>query len=177
MPPPASPHPVRRSHYADAGAARQAIAMALPMLERAVEDRSVVGSGFLCVVVLDPGVRHGEVPFDDAVLAEHCIGDRSRWDADYAAFARAKAALSWRHACDSQSVQASRAHALGEGDSLLWGSVWLDGIVVGVSGAFPWFDEAFALAVAANLRAIAKQRQAAALEERALAVGAPKRGG
>lgn len=164
-----------RSHYADADAARQAIAMALPMLERAVEDRSVVGSGFLCIVVLDPALRHGDLPLDDAVLVEHCIGDRSRWDADYAGFARAKAALSWRHGMDSQAVQAQRAHLLGEGDSLLWGSVWLDGIVVGVSGAFPWFDEAFATAVAANLRAIAKQRQAAALDGRALAVGAPPR--
>jgi hypothetical protein len=33
-----------------------------------------------------------------------------------------------------------------------------------VSGAHPYFDEAFATAIAANLRAIAKQRHAAARE-------------
>ena len=160
------------SRYADARAARQAIEMALPMLERAVQDRAVVGSGFLCIVVLDPALRPGMASFEQAVLVEHCIGDRSRWDADYAGFARAKARLSWLHGLDSQAVQAMRPHALTEGDSLLWGSVCLDGIVVGVSGAFPWFDEAFAMAVAANLRAVAKQRQAAALAGKALVVGA-----
>jgi hypothetical protein len=59
---------------------------------------------------------------------------------------------------DAHLVQASRAHALAEGDSLLWGAVCLDGIVVGVSGAFPWYDEAFAITVAGNLRAVAKAR-------------------
>jgi hypothetical protein len=53
----------------------------------------------------------------------------------------------------------------------LWGSAVLDGIVVAASGAFPWFDEAFATALAANLRAIAKQRHAAALEKRQLSAG------
>lgn len=173
----ASPSPAKGSHYADAHAARLAIEMALPMLERAVQDRAVVGSGFLCIVVIDPALRPGEASFEQAVLAEHCIGDRSRWDADYAGFARAKARLSWLHGLDSHAVQALRPHALTEGDSLLWGSAWLDGIVVGVSGAFPWFDEAFATAVAANLRAIAKQRQAAALQAKALVVGAAPRAG
>jgi uncharacterized iron-regulated membrane protein len=68
-------------------------------------------------------------------------------------------------------VQSTRAHALREGDSLLWGSVCLDGIVVGVSGAEAWWDEAFATAVAANLRAIAKARHAEALRAKQLHVG------
>jgi hypothetical protein len=38
----------------------------------------------------------------------------------------------------------------------LWGSAVVDGIVVGVSGANPWYDEAFAGTVAMCLRAIAK---------------------
>jgi hypothetical protein len=37
------------------------------------------------------------------------------------------------------------------------------GIVVGVSGAFPCWDEAIGTAVAANLRAIAQQRHAEAV--------------
>lgn len=38
------------------------------------------------------------------------------------------------------------------------GAVAIDGIVVGVSGAQPWFDEAFAGSVALFLRAMAKRR-------------------
>lgn len=159
------------SHFANAAAARQAIDMALPMIEPAMRDPSVCGSGFLVIVVLDPGITPGHAAFDDAVLVEHCIGDRNRWDADYAGFARAKAKLAWTHGVDSCSVQNMRAHALREGDSLLWGSVCLDGIVVGVSGAEAWWDEAFATAVAANLRAIAKARHAEALRAKQLHAG------
>jgi hypothetical protein len=159
------------SPFANAAAARQAIDMALPMIEPAMRDPSVCGSGFLVIVVLDPGIAPGHASFDDAVLVEHCIGERSRWDADYAGFARAKARLAWTHGVDSCAVQSTRAHALREGDSLLWGSVCLDGIVVGVSGAEAWWDEAFATAVAANLRAIAKARHAEALRAKQLHVG------
>lgn len=150
------------SHFADAGAARAALDLALPMIERAVPDKQVCGSGFLYVVVMDPALRPGDASFEEAVLLEHAVGDRSRWDADYAAFARAKARLCWLHGMDSHRVQHERPHLLREGDGLLWGGVWLDGIVVAASGAHMFFDEAFSLAVAANLRAIAKQRHAEA---------------
>ena len=159
------------SHFASSTAARQAIDMALPMIKLAMQDPKVCGSGFLVIVVLDPGIAPGQASFDDAMLVEHCIGERSRWDADYAGFARAKARLAWTHGLDSNSVQSTRAHALHEGDSLLWGSVCLDGIVVGVSGAEAWWDEAFATAVAANLRAIAKARHAEALGAKQLHAG------
>jgi hypothetical protein len=168
---PSRPH---GSHFADADAARQAIAMALPMIEAAMSDPQVCGSGFLYIVVMDPGLHPGDVAFADAVLVEHAIGDRTRWDADYAGFARAKARLSWQHRIGSHEVQAARTHALRHGDSVLWGSVCLDGIVVGVSGAHPWFDEAFATAIAANLRAISKQRHAAALAQGHWVAGGPQ---
>lgn len=156
------------SHFADKAAAQRAVDMALPMIEPAMRAPGVCGSGFLVIVVMDPALQPGDCPFDDAVLVEHCIGDRTKWDADYAAFARGKARLSWQHRLGSAELQASRAHALRLGESMLWGSVCLDGIVVGVSGAEAWWDEAFATAVAANLRAIAKERQAALQKDRQL---------
>lgn len=158
------------SRYADAVAARRALEMALPMIEAAMRDDSVCGSGFLCIVVMDPAIGPADASFDEAVLLEHAIGDRTRWDADFAALARAKAELSWRHSMDSQAVHHTRAHALREGDSTLWGSVCLDGIVVGVSGAHPWYDEAFATCIAGCLRAVAKERLAAAVAARQLSV-------
>ena len=122
----------------------------------------VSGGGFLHIVVLDPTARPERVSFDQAVLLEHSVGERERWDADYAGFARAKARLSWTHGLDSHGLQTLRPHLLRPGDSLLWGGVCLDGIVVACSGAHPWYDEAFATAVAAALRALAKERHAAA---------------
>jgi len=108
-------------------------------------------------VVMDPARQPAESMFEDAVLYEHAIGDRAKWDADYAGLARAKARLSWLHEMDTHVLQSVRPHWLRPGDTVLWGSVVLDGIVVGVSGAYAWYDEAIATAVAACLRAVAKR--------------------
>lgn len=150
-----------RSVFADASAARRALDMALPMIEPLMSQRDVVGSGFLYIVVMDPAAQpapDGADDFDAAVLLEHAVGDRSKWDADYAAFARAKARLAWRTRRDGQAVQACSPQLLREGDTLLTGAVCLDGIVVGVSGAFPYYDEAIATCIAGCLRAVAKHR-------------------
>lgn len=152
-------------------AAERALQRALPGIEAQVGDPQVSGSGFLYVVVLDPGLNPGEASFEDAVLVEHAIGNPAQWDADYAAFARAKARLSWMHRCDGHYLQTQRAHWLRQGDTRLWGGVCLDGIVVGVSGAHPWFDEAFATTVAAYLRAEVKAGAAEAEAKHLLFAG------
>lgn len=144
------------SHYVNQQTARRAVELAMPMIEAGLGDRKIVGSGFLYLVVMDPGLPPGAAGFDEAILYEHAFGDRSSWDADYAAFARGKARLSWSTGLDSQRLQSASPHLLKAGDSLLWGSVWLDGIVVAASGAFPWFDEVYAGTVAFWLRALAK---------------------
>jgi hypothetical protein len=132
------------------------VALALPMIDAAMQLAEIGESGFLYIVVMDPGVGPGDGSPTDAILHEHAIGDRAQWDADYAAFARAKAFLSWRTGLDSHVVQTRYPHLLRAGETSLWGSVCLDGICVGVSGANPWYDEAFAGAVACNLRALVK---------------------
>ena len=163
----------RGSAFADAAAAERAIDLALPMIEPALRDREVSGGGFLSIVIMDPGLGPADCDFEQAVLAERAAGgEHAGWDADYAAFARAKARLAWRSEVDGHALQSLRPQCLRAGDSLLWGAVRLDGIAVGVSGANPWFDEAFATAVAANLRAIAKQRHAAARAADRLVAGA-----
>ncbi|NTV09384.1 MAG: hypothetical protein HGA47_01245 [Zoogloea sp.] len=144
------------SHYVNRQTVRRAVELAMPMLEAAMGDPHIVGSGFLHIVVMDPGISPAEAAFEEAILFEQSLGDRQRWDADYAGFARAKARLSWSLGMDSHRVQSGLAHLLRKGDTLLSGSVWLDGIVVGVSGAFPWFDEAIAGTIAMWLRALAR---------------------
>ncbi|HEX6735300.1 MAG TPA: hypothetical protein VF096_10840 [Azonexus sp.] len=152
------------SHYINPKAARQAIDFATPLIEAGLSDRQVIGSGFLYIVIMDPGLRPGPVPFESAILHEHGFGERDRWDADYAAMARAKARSSWLSGMDSHRLQQSSPHLLRNGDTLLAGGIWLDGIVVGVSGAFPCYDEVYAMTIAVSLRALARQAREAEIE-------------
>jgi len=125
----------------DAGLAARAVGMALPLIERAMRDPAFGDSGFLHLVVMDPRARPGETAFEDAILHEHSVGDRARWDADYAMYARGKARESWTTGADNPK-----------------GAVCLDGLVVGASGAFEPFDQAYAGTVAMCLRALARHR-------------------
>jgi hypothetical protein len=151
-----------RSRFADAAAAQAAVERALPSIEAALRDPAVSGLGVLHLVVMDPAAPPARVRFDEAILYEHSVGERARWDVDYAAYARAKARLAWHHGQDGRRLQWLAPHLLAADDALLWGGVCLDGIVVAASGAMPHWDEAFSLTVAAHLRAIALERAEAA---------------
>jgi hypothetical protein len=144
------------SYFIDRRAAEAAVRMCLPMITESMNSKQAGDSGFLYLVVMDPLRTPHDCAFHDAILYEYAFGDRNKWDADYAKFARAKAQISWRTGQDGHIVQELRPHLLAAGDVLVWGSVVLDGIVVSASGANPWYDEAFAGAVAMCLRAIAK---------------------
>lgn len=161
------------SYLIDRTTAQAAVAMSLPLIHEAMKRKEVGESGFLFIVVMDPARPPGRSSFDDAILYEHAVGDRSAWDADYAAFARAKARVAWKTGRDSHAVQELQPWLLEQGDTVLWGTAVVDGIVVGVSGANAWYDEAFAGTVAMCLRAMAKAR---VLEERArgLFYGTPR---
>jgi hypothetical protein len=141
----------------DAALAARAIALAAPTIAALLATPGVSGEGVLHVVVLDPSVAPGPAA-RPAVLHEHSFGDPVRWGADYAGFAHAKARLAWRLARDSQRVQDEAPHLLARGDSLLGGAVVRDGLVVGASGAHPWYDAACAAIVAELVIALAQQR-------------------
>lgn len=148
--------PASASYFIDRATAEAAVHYSLPTITEAMKDKKVGDSGFLYIVVMDPGKPPQLASFEEAILYEHAIGDRERWDADYAAFARAKAQVAWKTGMNSHAVQELYPHMLGAGDTLLWGSVAMDGIVVGVSGLHPWFDEAVAGTIAMWMRALSK---------------------
>ncbi|RZJ09821.1 MAG: hypothetical protein EOP39_10415 [Rubrivivax sp.] len=138
------------SRFLNAAVAKAAVMAVASAIETQLGNPEVSGLGVLHVVVLDPTRPDGDEP---TVLYEHSIGDRDRWDVDYADYARRKARLSWRHRMDGRRLQLLEPHRLHADDALLWGSVYLDGLVVAASGAFPIWDECFSLMVAAQLRA------------------------
>lgn len=156
-----------KSVFITRDSAEQAVRMALPMITPAVErkDPQFGDSGFFHLVVMDPALPPGSCAFEEAILYEHSVGDREKWDADYAAFARAKAKVAWQSGMDSAAVQALRPWTLGADDTTLWGSVCLDGIVVGASGMQACWDEAFSGAVAMCLRSLAKSQAEQARKE------------
>ena len=152
--------PTRSSDSAlvDRETAQRAIDLALPVLEASTRDERINQGGFMHVVVMDPARTPMNASFEEAILYEQSIGGRRQdWDADYAGFARAKARISWQHGADSFRVQTAEPYRLRPGDTTLWGSVCLDGIVVAVSGGEAEFDEAFSGMVAMLIRALAKQ--------------------
>jgi hypothetical protein len=112
--------------------------MARHLIENAMRDKRYGDSGFLHVVVMDPARRPGDSTFAEAILYEHSFGDRAMWDVDYAAYARAKAQTSWIDQADNPK-----------------GAVCVDGLVVGASGAFERYDQAYAGTIAMCLRAVA----------------------
>lgn len=150
-------------HHFDAGLGREALAFVAPIIDRAVTDPAVGQSGVLYAVVMNPARARGACSFDDAILVEQGFGKaRDAWDADYAHYARKKARISWETGCDSGADRtAPRWREQGQSLPLAGGMV-VNGVVVGVSGADPHYDEVIAGAIALSLRAALKRRAAPA---------------
>lgn len=147
-----------RVPLADADAARRAIALALPMLQASLDDKGVGESHCMHIVIMDPCKPYGSCAFEPAILHEHSLPSRDRWDADYAHYAREKARITWRTGIDSGQLMDRAPHLLGTGDTVLAGAIVLDGIVVAASGANGWYDEAFSRCIASLLRAVVRER-------------------
>ncbi|HET8598098.1 MAG TPA: hypothetical protein VFM22_10080 [Castellaniella sp.] len=143
--------------FFDRNTAARAVRLTLPMILPAMESQEAGDSGFLHIVVMNPLMLPGDSDFDEAILYEHSVGDTARWDADYAAYARGKARMSWQGRQNGHVICEVSPHRLRKGEQPLWGGVTVDGVAVGVSGCFPWFDEAFAGAIAFAFIACAKE--------------------
>lgn len=146
------------SVFANAHVAGAACALLQPLLAQCLQSEALVPSHCLHVVVMDPARSPQDCSFDEAILWEMSLPERTRWDADYAAYARAKARVAWRTGVDGTRLHTCEPYRLMSEDTNLRGAVVHHGIVVAVSGALPWFDEAIATCVATWLRALALQR-------------------
>ncbi len=82
------------------------------------------------------------------------FGDKSAWKYPYDKIALSKAEKSVRTGRPSAELQ---PHYLLEGDTIYWGSVVLDDIVVACSGVEPYYDEMFAMWIAAAIKAETKR--------------------
>ena len=104
----------------DKAAAEEAMRFVWPAIERALADRAVL-NGCMHVVIMDPRMTASSgATFESAILHEVSAPSREAWDADYAHYARHKAAISWRTGRDSHTVQAVRPHLLRDDDERVW---------------------------------------------------------
>jgi hypothetical protein len=147
---------VPQPFFADREAAGLALRLVMPMIEAALSRQEIGESGCLYIVIMNPALHPWEATFEQAILLEHAVGDPEKWDADYAAYARAKARTTWQNGRDTHGLSGVSPHRLRAGDAGVWGSAIVDGIVVATSGVHPWYDEAFSGALAYALRAVAK---------------------
>lgn len=113
-----------------------------------------VNKAHMHVVVLQPGVPYAE-DADLPILFEVSFGDKEDWEKwdgkSYKEFAYGKARLSWRTGLSSREVVLTRPHLLLPGDCRLWGSSIYGGVVTGISGVQPFFDEMFATMTSAAM--------------------------
>ena len=158
----------------DVSAAREAVQMALPAIEKTLQRPDVSGEHCLHIVIMNPLSKYGSRSFNQSILYEYSVGDPKEWKADYRSFARGKAELAWRANCDTHLIKEAHPHMLQVGDTLLWGGVCRDGLIVAASGAHPWFDDAFANTVVGFLLAIAYDRVLAAREKGAFLEKGPR---
>lgn len=133
---------------AQAGGLAARVARALDALsgcyEAVLRDERVSAEHALHVVVMDPESAREGVPFEAAILVERSIGEPSRWQADYAHYARAKARLAWRERATTRDIVDTMPVRLRQGDLVVEGAVCRHGLIVAASGAQPWYDAAFA---------------------------------
>ena len=90
----------------------------------------------------------------DMFLIAH-FGDKSAWEHDYEHIAISKAEKSMR--TGKNTAELAPHYLLGR-DTLFWGSVVLDDIVVACSGVESYYDEMFSMWIAAAVKALAKKR-------------------
>lgn len=92
------------------------------------------------IVVMDPSKKPWEVSFEEAILLEKSLSDKSGWELPYDDFAMAKARQAWRDGSGNAEKQLLAPATLAAGEIVHYGSFEYQGVIVAASGVEPWFD-------------------------------------
>ena len=118
--------------------AESAIDLLAPSISKLLRERAKRTD--LHIVVMDPTKKPWEVPFEQAILLEKSLSDKSRWDNPYDELARAKARQAWRDGSDNVRKHLLAPATLATGDIVHYGSFEFQGVIVAASGVEGWFD-------------------------------------
>ena len=125
--------------------AKQAIDLVLPSILAAIESRKLGDYYGFHIVIVNPLCQWSEhTDIEWSILYEYSHGNPEHWKYEFQKIARSKAMISWRTGLSTRVVQLTAPHLLIEGDTIYYGSVVIDGIVVAVSGFKQDIDELFA---------------------------------
>ena len=92
------------------------------------------------IVVMNPTKKPWESSFDEAILFETSLTDRSGWENPYDVVAREKARQSWKDGYDNVRKHLLAPATLAIGDLAFYGSFEYGGVVVAASGVESWYD-------------------------------------
>ena len=133
-----------------------------PLVAHLVSDPSISAEAAMHVVVMDPRADPRTVSFETAILVERSFSDPTRWNADYAWYARAKAQVSYREQASLRTLLRDHPERLRDDDIRVEGAVCDAGWTVAASGAQAWYDHAIATVEIALLDAAQAQAEAIA---------------
>lgn len=134
---------------------KKAYEMVLPLIEEILDNGTTNRKHLSIVVAAIPAIRPSSKPFDKSCYLVTSLGDKKEWECDYQAIALSKAALSAR---TSKGTAELGPQYLLYGDTIYYGSVVLDGIVVACAGVESYYDEMIAMWIAATIKALCKEK-------------------
>jgi hypothetical protein len=125
--------------------AELAVNVAMSILAE-LQDREIIADKDLHITILDPAFKGG---FGEGIiLYERSVGDQSKWNYNYEEIARLKAKMTYEHKLPSKVIVEQMPYLLEWRDIKYWGSAYMDGIIVAVSGFDQHFDQMLAEIIA-----------------------------
>jgi hypothetical protein len=138
------------------GLVHEAFELVRPQIEATLKSRAK--REHLAIVVTAPEAinpRNPDKSFKDDCYLVTGIGDKDDWEHDYEAVALSKADESAR---TGKGTAKLAPHYLLDEDTVYWGSVVIEDIVVACSGAEAYFDEMFSGWIATAIKALCKEK-------------------
>jgi len=141
----------------DSSVAKQAFEILLPLIKETLKNRckrqhlAIVVSA---TIAINTDHKIGFSTFKKECYLIESIGDHSEWEHDYTKIALSKAEKSAR---TGKSTAELAPHYLIRSDTIYWGSVVIDDIVVACSGVEPYYDEMFSGWIAITIKALCKE--------------------
>ncbi|MFH0905677.1 MAG: hypothetical protein V1826_03100 [bacterium] len=136
------------SHLLTQERAELAVELAMSIFFQ-LQNRTIIKDEDLHITILDPAYKGDFDEFGRGIiLFERSIGDQSKWTYNYKEIARRKAKMTYEHKLPGQVIVEQMPYLLERDDTKYWGSAYLNGIVVAVSGLDQHFDQMMAEIIA-----------------------------
>lgn len=160
-----SDHTTKKSHLLTQEVAKRAVEFVLPAIQQLIETKVLKRGDLNIVIAIRPTYWDGDeiewVRFEESIVYDYAHTDPSTWEFPFKEIAWHKCFQSWRSGMSTHEMQTRAPHLLEHGDTVYYGSVVQDGLIVACSGVQPYFDEMISAMVLAACRALCIQAREA----------------